>query len=1042
MNPQRSTTALDRDAAPTVDGGRHLWRSLEELADDDQFAAALAREFPEYADRMHDATTRREFLQLMGASLALAGAAGCVQQPAEGIVPYVRAPEDIIPGKPLYYATAITHDGAASGLLVESQTGRPVKVEGNPRQPAVPEIMRSANDAAGGVQLRFGATDAYSQAAVLSLYDPDRSQTVLHYGQIETWESFAAEWSSRMAAFLADGGRGLRLLTQTVVSPTLADQLRQLSEKFPNAQWHQYEPLHNDAAVVGSQWAFGRVVEPIYRLAAADVILALDADFLVDGPWHLQNAAAFARRRKLAPGDGSATLNRLYVVESGRSLTGASADHRLPLAPSAIAALALELAETLGAQLGDAAANPAGAMAPANRAWLDAVTADLKDARGRSLVVAGRSQPPVVHALAHWINETLGNVGQTVDYYPPLAARPVDQLASLQDLVAAMRAGEVQSLVILGGNPVFDAPADLRFVEALAKVPHSVHLSQYNDETSAHCAWHLPEAHLLESWSDTRAADGTASIVQPLIEPLFRGKTVHEVVAALLGNPQPVALDLVRDYWKSQLGQTGGGSNFQQQWQRALHDGIVAGTSASPLSVRVSANWATAAAPQIAAAAVPSNDQLQVVYRPAPALWDGRFANNGWLQELPQPFTKLTWDNAALVSPETAAAHALASGDVVEIAVGDPRVEIPVFVVPGHPVETVTLQVGYGRTTSGRIGDGVGVDVYPLRKSDAMWAASASLRKTGRTHLLATTQHHHLMEGRHLVRTGTLAELAADPAHPEFMRVGHQAPPPEVTMYPPHPYEGYKWGLAVDLSKCTGCSACVVACQAENNVPIVGKDQVSRGREMHWLRIDQYYSGETANPASYHQPVMCQHCELAPCEVVCPVGATTHSDEGLNEMTYNRCVGTRYCSNNCPYKVRRFNFLEYNAELKSDPLLQLRSNPNVTVRSRGVMEKCTYCVQRINAARIESENHDRPIRDGQIVTACQAACPSEALVFGNLNDPGSAVAQLAASSLNYALLGELNTRPRTTYLARVTNPNPQLAADDSPAPMDTTQHGE
>jgi MoCo/4Fe-4S cofactor protein with predicted Tat translocation signal len=1023
-------TLNERTLAPAEDG-RRFWRSLEELAGDDRFAVSLAREFPEYADRLNDPPTRRKFLQLMGASLALAGAQGCVQQPAEEIVPYVRAPEQLILGKPLYYATAFTHDGCGDGLLVESQMGRPVKVEGNPLHPAVPEIMRvanirSANATDGEPPVRFGPTDAFAQASVLSLYDPDRSQTVLQGGQIDTWESFVSDLFKRLEAFQASGGRGLRLLTQTVVSPTLTDQLQRLLARFPNAVWHQYEPLHADPAFRGAELAFGRALQPIYHLDRADVILSLDADFLVDGPLRLQNAAAFARRRKSVSAANAPGMNRLYVVETGCTLTGASADHRLPMGPVAIRRFTIQLANVLGAAVGGELSSAGSDMADL-QAWLDALQFDLQDARGRSLVIAGRGQPPLVHALVHWMNSALGNVGNTVEYFEPIAARSEDQVESLRALVNAVRAREVTSLIIIGGNPVFDAPADFDFAAALSLVPHTVHMSEYVDETSIKCTWHLPQVHFLESWSDTRAADGTAAIVQPLIAPLFRGKSMHELLASLLGNPQPSGHDIVRDFWKAQYALRGNTQEFAAFWQTSLHDGILAGTTSAPLTATIRMDLATALNQEISTAdRSVSNDVFQAVFRPAPTLWDGRFANNGWLEELPQPFTTLTWDNAVLIAPQTATSQHLATGDVVEVAVGARRIEIPVCIVPGHPIDTMTLHVGYGRTSAGRVGNGVGANVFPLRTSDAMWNAAASLRKTGRSQLLAMTQEHFLMEDRHLVRAGTAAELQANPTNPAFMAAGHHRPPADVTMYPPHPYHGYKWGMVVDLSKCFGCSACVVACQAENNIPIVGKDQVSRGREMHWLRIDQYYSGEADNPASYHQPVMCQHCELAPCEVVCPVGATTHSDEGLNEMVYNRCVGTRYCSNNCPYKVRRFNFLDYNTELRSDALLQLSSNPDVTVRSRGVMEKCTYCVQRINAARIDSEKENRTIRDGEIVTACQAACPAEAIVFGDLNDPNSAVTQAAQSSLNYSLLGELNTRPRTSYLAAIRNPRPNL----------------
>ncbi|MEX2317057.1 MAG: TAT-variant-translocated molybdopterin oxidoreductase [Pirellulales bacterium] len=1008
-----------------------FWRSLEELADDDQFAFALAREFPEYADRLNDGPTRRQFLQLMGASLALAGVQGCVEQPQEKIVPFVRAPEQLVPGNPLYYATAITHDGAGVGLLVESQMGRPIKVEGNPLHPAVPEIMQAANEKVPDGRLRFGATDAFAQAAVLSLYDPDRSQTVLRNGRIDTWESFVAAVKTKLAEVAPGGGRGLRVLSETVVSPTLADQMRQLLEKYPEAKWHQYSPLNRDNELAGGRLALGVDVETSYHVDKADVILSLDADFLVDGPMRLQHARGFAARRR---GDGRAagelrSMNRLYVVESSTTLTGAAADHRLPLSPPAITIFAVRLASAVG--LPSAAADiPVPEDWPVPQVWLETIVDDLRRARGHSLVLAGRSQPPVVHAIAHWINDALGNVGQTVEYREPAAARPELQRASLHSLVAATQAGDVQALVILGGNPVYDAPADLNFAAALSAVAFSAHLSPYDDETSARCGWHVPQAHPLESWSDTRAADGTASIIQPLIAPLHGGRTVQELLNALLSDEPVRGYDVVRAYWRRWHAETGRGGAFDAFWQTALHDGVVAGSAsrARAVTIRPAAISEETARAYVQARVDLAGKRVHLAFRPDASVWDGRHANNGWLQELPRPFTKLTWDNAAHISPAAADQRQLKTGDVVEISGGAAKIEIPVFVVPGHPADVVTLFVGYGRERAGRIGNRVGTDVYPLRTSAGMWfAAGATLRKTGRTQRLAAAQHHHLMQGEHLVRAGTIAEYAANPEHPAFMAAGHE-PAADSSLYPKHEYNGYKWGMAVDLSKCIGCSACIVACQAENNIPVVGKDQVARGREMHWIRIDHYYEGQSANPASYHQPVMCQHCELAPCEPVCPVAATTHSDEGLNEMTYNRCVGTRYCANNCPYKVRRFNFLEYNGELRGDAVLSLVSNPDVTVRSRGVMEKCTYCVQRINAARIEAEKEDRTILDGEVLTACQAACPSEAIVFGNLNDGASEVKLAVESPLNYSLLGELNTRPRTNYLAALRNPHPALAA--------------
>ena len=1007
--------------------GRQFWRSLEELADDPAVVAALHREFPEQASELSEGPSRRQFLQLMGASLALAGVQGCMPQPQEKVVSYVRAPEQIIPGQPLYYATAMTHDGAAAGLLVETQMGRPVKVEGNPLQPAVPEAMQAANARASGNRLRFGATDAYSQAVVLSLYDPDRAQTITYQGQLDTWDSFTTQLRAQLEQLQPSNGKGLRILTDTIVSPTAANQLQQLLASFPDAHWHQYEPVNCDQQLLGSQMAFGRGVQPFYHLEQADVIVSLDADFLVDGPRRLWNARQFASRRRVTSDDGAASpaMNRLYVVETSTSVTGAAADHRLPLGPQELVAFAAALAGRLGLE---GAAGAAGAPDSVPDEWFGAVVDDLQKSPGRSLVVAGRGQPPAVHAIAHWLNNKLGNVGKTVEYYPRSEARPEGQGDSIRELAAAMHGGEVAALVILGGNPVFDAPADLEFAPALAKVPFTAHWSLYDNETTAGCVWHVSAAHLFESWSDTRAADGTASLVQPLIAPLYDGKTIHEMLAALQGNARGESYEIVRDYWRGHHDSAGHAVDFDTFWRTALHDGVVAGSAAMAQSVSLRPELASEVVAAIGDLRVtPADSALQVAFRPDPSVWDGRFANNGWLQELPRPFTKLTWDNAALVSPAVAEEHNWKTGDVIAITVGGTAVEVPVFAVPGHPRQTITLNLGYGRRRAGRVGNGVGADVYPVRTSGTMWFRTIDkVQATGRTHPLATTQHHHLMEGRHLVRAGTWDEYQAHPEHPAFMEVGHDSDP-KVSMYPEHTYDGYKWGMVVNQSACIGCNACVVACQAENNIPVVGKEQVATGREMQWLRIDNYYQGPTENPNTYHQPVLCMHCELAPCEVVCPVAATTHSDEGLNEMTYNRCVGTRYCSNNCPYKVRRFNFLDYNAELRQDPTLQLLPNPDVTVRARGVMEKCTYCVQRINAARINSENEDRTIQDGEILTACQAACPAQALTFGNLNDEQSQVTQAADNSLNYSLLGELNTRPRTTYLAAVRNPHPALA---------------
>jgi molybdopterin-containing oxidoreductase family iron-sulfur binding subunit len=704
-------------------------------------------------------------------------------------------------------------------------------------------------------------------------------------------------------------------------------------------------------------------------------------------------------------------MNRLYAVESTPSVTGTMADHRLPLRAGEIGGLARTVAQGLGVQGGPTAAMASSRL---HAGWIAAVVRDLQRHRGSSLVVAGETQPPAVHALAHAMNVALGNVGNTVIYTDPVEARPVEQFQSLRELVREMEAGQVEMLVILGGNPAFSAPADLPFAMHLSKVKFRAHLSLYEDETSALCDWHVPEAHYLESWGDARAYDGTVTILQPLIAPLYNGKSSYEFLAALLGQPSRSTYEIVRAYWKARHRS----GNFERFWRTTLHDGVMADTALP--ARRVSLTPTPARRGTEPSAAVPKG--LEIIFRPDPTVFDGRFANNGWLQELPKPLTKLTWDNVAMIGPATAQRLGLSSGELVELRYQGRVVRAPVWVMPGQAEESVTVQLGYGRTRAGRVGTGAGFDASAIRTAGSPWFGNGlEIQKTGERYPLASTQHHYSMEGRHLVRVGTLEEFHRTP---DFAQRMAPDPAPDLTLYPPHPYEGHAWGMAIDLNSCIGCNACVVACQAENNVPVVGKTEVARGRAMHWLRIDRYYAGSLDNPETYHQPVLCMHCENAPCEVVCPVAATAHSDEGLNDMVYNRCVGTRYCSNNCPYKVRRFNFLQY-ADYQT-PSLKLMRNPDVTVRSRGVMEKCTYCVQRINAAKIRAKKENQPIRDGEIVTACQAVCPTEAIVFGDINDPTSRVARLKAEPRNYGMLAELNTRPRTTYLARLTNPNPEV----------------
>ena len=982
-------------------GGRRYWKSLEELADTPGFQSFLHREFPENASVWTgDAGGRRDFLRLMGASMALAGLTACTKQPPEKIVPYVRQPEGIVPGKPQFYATALGDHGYAKGVLVESHMGRPTKIEGNPEHPA-----------------SLGGTDLYGQAAILALYDPDRSQNLLFEGEIRTWSQFTVALKAALDAQKALKGKGLRLLTEPITSPTLAAQVEALLAEHPEARWHQWEPAGRNSARVGAQLAFGQSVEARYHLDQADVVLSLDCDFVSEGPANVRHIRDFASRRRLQAG---VEPNRLYVIEGSPSATGASADHKLVVKPSQVEGLARAVAAGLGLAVAGGSSDRA--------AFVAGLVKDLQAHAGRSLVLAGDGQPPAVHALAHAINEKLGNFGKTVTFSDPVEARPVDHLASLAELCADLEAGQVDVLIVIDANPVYSAPADIAFKAALGKARLRIHAGLYLDETGERCQWHVPLAHTLESWGDLRAWDGTATLVQPLIAPLYGSKSAHELLAACSGQAAKPGHDVVREHWQQQLG-----PEFEARWRQALHGGLVAGTAFQPRPASVQAGaWA-----QAAPAAVSG---LELVFRPDPSVGDGRWANSGWLQELPKAITKLTWDNAALMSPRTAERLGVKVGstsrgqstELVELRYKGRAAKAPAWIVPGHPDDVVTLHLGYGRTRAGRVGDGLGVNASLLRTSDAPgFGGGLEVKPTGQAYTLACTQDHWTMEAqeqvraRNLMRVVELEEYQRDP-HKIAEEFAHHRPAKDLTLYPPdHKYEGNAWGLVVDLNACVGCNACVVACVAENNIPVVGKEQVAMGREMHWIRVDRYYEGDLDQPAVHHQPVLCMQCENAPCEMVCPVAATSHNEEGLNDMAYNRCVGTRYCSNNCPYKVRRFNFFLY--QDWETPSLKLQRNPDVSVRSRGVMEKCTYCVQRINVARIEARGQDRPIKDGDIKTACEQACPAQAITFGDVNDPQSRVARLKQEPRNYGLLEELGARPRTSYLAVVKNPNPEIS---------------
>ncbi|HEY2961977.1 MAG TPA: TAT-variant-translocated molybdopterin oxidoreductase [Pyrinomonadaceae bacterium] len=1010
-------------------GSKKYWRSLEELADTPVFREFVAREFPQQAEGWNDPFERRTFLKLMGASLALAGLSGCVFQPPEKIVPYVKQPEENVPGKALFFATAAPLFGAATPVLVRSNEGRPTKIEGNPDHPNNRPSDFPAEDPYRDPR-GSSATDIYAQASILNLYDPDRSQTLTYREDIRTWTAFVGQIRSAVDEQKSKQGAGIRFLTETITSPSLGAQMKEVLTAFPQAKWHQYEPANRDNARAGAMMAFGQPVNVTYKFDLAQRILSLDADFLSAMPGYLRYAREFIERRRVS--ENNRDMNRLYVIETTPSNTGAMADHTWTVKPSQMESLVRTLASG-----GTADGFP----------WITPLLLDLQQHKGASIVIAGDGQPPIVHALAHVMNNALGNVGKTVFYSNALEVNSVDQRQSLQDLVNDLDAGRVDLLVILGGNPVYNTPIDLKLdFERLKKAKLRVHLSEYKDETSELCHWHVPAAHYLESWGDARSYDGTVTIIQPLIEPLYDGKTALEMLALFSDNYDRRPYDIVRAFWQQEQSKTGATGDFETWWRQSVHDGFIPNTALPAVGFLPRTDFPASPTPAAA------SGDFELVFRTDPSVYDGRFANNGWLQELPRPLTKVTWDNVALVSPNTS--QAITGGlhqenavkgrenyvPVVEIISQQGRkVQAPLWIMPGQADGVVTVHLGYGRRLAGRVGGStqeqpVGFDAYALRTSYEPWfTTGVKVSETNGQHILATTQLHFNLEDpkfsteqRDVVRSETLAEFLNGTKHEEK----HEHP----TLYPDYHYDNqaenapnYAWGMAIDLNNCIGCNGCTIACQAENNIPVVGKTEVVRSREMHWIRVDTYFNGfDPNNPKGTNfMPVPCMHCENAPCEPVCPVHATVHSAEGLNDMVYNRCVGTKYCSNNCPYKVRRFNFFLY--QDWNTPTYQLMRNPDVSVRSRGVMEKCTYCVQRIQNAKIQAELEDRKVHDGEIVTACQAVCPTEAIVFGDINDPNSRVSKLKANERNYSLLDELNTRPRTTYLSQLKNPNPEIS---------------
>jgi len=1021
--------------------GRAYWRSLDELADTPEFRRFVESEFPSMASWMSKSPSRRQFLKLMGASMALAGLAGC-RWPQEKLVPAASQPVGRVPGKTVQYATAMELGGCAQGLLVTCYEGRPIKIEGNPLHP-----------------INRGAADAIAQASILEFYDPDRSRQVVETefevlrrrvirqtkdaGKPRQWSDFEAFAKPHFAELREKQGAGLYILSEATSSPSMMDMRGRLQAAFPQAQWFEYEPISRDNERAGTAMAFGRPYRPHYAMDKADVIVSFDDDLFGTHPAALKHARDFVAGRQVDRQgnrlDGGGKMNRLYVVESGYSITGAMADYRSAVRPGDVARFAACVFVPLSDSL---------------QKGLDAnlcerLAEDLSARDGRCILAAGPHQPAIMHAFAHVLNAAKGAIGNTITFTDEIDAPRPSQGDALARLTADVRGGKVETLLILGGNPVFDAPADFDFFGHLATVKTSIHLSLCNNETSRACTWHLPRAHYLESWGDARAYDGTISITQPTIEPLYKGRTPIELLALICGDKMTKGHDIVRRTFGELFDY---GVNRGDLWRQSLHDGVVADTAMPAVQPPFNLERGQEVVETLYATAKDARPAsgFDVRFSQSPMLHDGRFANNGWLQELPDPLTKLTWDNAALISPAMAKELGVRSGDVLKLTAKDRSIEIAAFVQPGQAEKTIVLPLGYGRVAAGRVGDGVGVNTYALRTSQAMDVLTdVKVEKTGRRYKLATTQDHQAM-GSKVGREATaerLGELVREAdvehyrTHPDFAKhVVHHPPLRSLWKEPtdpnrarqeaaserslPLPYgrgsdTRHRGAMAIDRSACIGCGACAVACQAENNIPVVGKDEVEKGREMAWLRIDRYYRGEPEDPQVAFQPLTCHQCENAPCEQVCPVAATVHSAEGLNDMVYNRCIGTRYCSNNCPYKVRRFNW--FNNHKGVSEVEKLAFNPEVTVRSRGVMEKCTYCVQRISRVKIVAKNERRPIADGEIVPACAQTCPTQAIVFGDLNDPNSRVARLHAADRAYAMLEELNVRPRTVYLARLRN---------------------
>ncbi len=998
----------------------NYWKSLNELAQNEEYKKYLEREFPENATELNDDVSRRSFLRVMGASIALAGFAAC-RRPVQKIMPYSKQPEDLVQGEPLHYATAMPFKDSVTGLLVETHEGRPTKIEGNEQHPA-----------------SNGNTNTFQQGAVLGLYDPDRSRYIRQDGNRSSWNDF----SSFCREQFQDTDQKIAFIAENNSSPTFQRLKNEVLNKFPESEWVTYEPFGEENRLEGHKLAFDQKLRSVRRFDQADVIVSLDDDFLnpAANKNNVQGIARFTERRAVESTDDD--MSRLFSVESTFSLTGSNADNRLRLPSSQIERFTYALAARLSRELDGLEAFSQYSNEFSQHHWINVLTDELLNSRERSLVTAGNEHAPEVHAAVAAINYALQNNGSTITYHSVPHIDEENQRAKFARMIEDMNNGQYDAAVIIGTNPVFTAPSDINVEQALQNTSTTLHLSNYYNETSQIANWHVNRAHFLEAWGDGFSFDGTRSIIQPLISPLYSGKSELEFLAAVGRGKQVEGYEMVRQTWQSYYP-----DNFENTWEKILHDGVDTEGHFPEENAMLSPGFATEVQQFITE--LDDRSGIELVIRPDTKVYDGRFANNGWLQELPEPMTKNTWDNVALMSPNTADQLGVQNEDLIEISTGEHTIKLPVWKQPGHADNSITTTVGQGRTSLGRVANETGFNTYPARTTAAPhYHSDVSVKKLDSTYEIANTQDHHSMEGRPLLRETTLQNYRENPEFASYEHAhggaelpgkklaeekGEEFPIPlfEAQEYPDHEPQ---WGMSIDLNACIGCGTCTIACQAENNIPVVGKREVRRGREMHWIRTDRYFKGDNEeNPEAYHQPVPCMHCEIAPCEQVCPVAATTHSDDGMNQMTYNRCIGTRYCANNCPYKVRRFNFFNYSREFLtsgSDPeIVQMAMNPDVTIRFRGVMEKCTYCVQRVNRAKVITKKKSGSVKppDGMVETACQQACPTDAISFGDLTDRTSKVSEEKMNERTYILLEELNTRPRTSYMAKLRNPNPELA---------------